>query len=59
MTENQRIEQIARREIQEHPELRGPIIEAAQLALSEIEDGASPHHEMELFEDYIEELTSS
>ena len=56
MYEIQRIQQIARREVKEHPELANAIMESARMSLSEIADGESPHHELELFESHIEEL---
>ena len=56
MVEIQRIQKIARKEAKEHPELANKIIESARLALAEIAAGESPAHELELFEDHIEEL---
>jgi hypothetical protein len=57
MYEIQLIQQIARKEAKEHPALANDIMESARLALSEIAAGESPAHELELFEDHIQELT--
>jgi hypothetical protein len=58
MYEIQLIQQIARKEAKANPKLANDIMESARLALSEIAAGESPAHELELFEDHIEELTN-
>ena len=56
MNEINQIKQIARKEAAANPKLANSIWESARLALGEIADGESPAHELELFEDHIEEL---
>ena len=57
MYEIQRIQQIAQQKAKEHPELANEILESARMSLTEIAAGESPHHELELFESHIKELT--
>ncbi len=59
MNEINQIKQTAQREAKANPKLAEQILDAARLALSEIADGESPHHELELFEDQIKELKES
>ena len=59
MNEIQQIKQIAQKEAKANPKLAKDIMESARLALGEIADGESPHHELELFEDHIAELKAS
>jgi hypothetical protein len=56
MYEIQLIKQIALKEAKAHPHLANDIWESARLALGEIADGESAAHELELFEDHINEL---
>ena len=56
MNEINQIKRIARTESKAHPHLAKEIMESARLALGEIADGESAHHELELFEDHIQEL---
>ncbi len=56
MYEIQLIKHIALKEAKAHPKLSKEILESARLALSEIAAGESPHHELELFKDHLEEL---
>lgn len=56
MYEIDQIRQVARKEAKASPKLANQIMESARLALSEIADGESPAHELELFEDHIAEL---
>lgn len=51
-----RIQQLASQAVRERPALRSEIIESMQLSISEIEDGGSPEHELELFAAQINEL---
>lgn len=56
MNEINQIKRIALREAKANPKLANEIWESARLALAEIADGESAHHELELFEDHIKEL---
>jgi hypothetical protein len=56
MYEIQLIKQIALKESKAHPHLASAIMESARMSLGEIADGESAAHELELFEDHIEEL---
>ena len=46
----------ARKAIEECSEQRSKIIDLLSLAIDEIEDGGSPSHEYELFQDSVEEI---
>ena len=59
MDEINQIKRIARTEAQANPKLAHDIMESARLALGEIADGESAHHELELFEDHIQRLKDS
>jgi len=56
MNETNQIREIAKKAIEDHPELTKHIKTAADLALSEIAEGESAPHELELFEQYMDEL---
>ena len=56
MNEINRIKQIAQKESKAHPRLANDILESARLVLGEIADGESAHHELELFENHVQEL---
>lgn len=51
-----RLQEIARQAACNRPDLQGEILDAMQLAASEIEGGASPEHELELFQQHINQL---
>lgn len=53
------IKQTARKEAKANPGIANDIWESARLALSEIADGESPAHELELFEDHLRVLTEA
>lgn len=52
----QRVTDLARGTIEEHPEHKTAVIELARLALDEIDSGESADNELELMQDSINEL---
>jgi len=51
-----RLQEIARQALRDRPDLTSDILESMQLTVSEIEDGQSPEHELELFINHLNEL---
>jgi len=51
-----RLQDIARQALRDRPDLTMDILESMQLTASEIEDGGSPEHELELFQNHLNEL---
>jgi len=51
-----RLQEIARQALRDRPDLTPDILESMQLTVSEIEDGQSPEHELELFINHLNEL---
>jgi hypothetical protein len=51
-----RLQDMARQALRDRPDLTMDILESMQMTASEIEDGGSPEHELELFENHLNEL---
>lgn len=51
-----RLQELARQAVRAHPDLTMDILESMQLTASEIGDGGSPEHELELYENHLNEL---
>jgi hypothetical protein len=51
-----RLQEIARQALRDRPDLTMDILESMQLTASEIAEEGSPEHELELFENHLNEL---
>lgn len=51
-----RLQEMARQALCDRPDLTMDILESMQLTASEISLGESPEHELELFENHLNEL---
>ena len=51
-----RLQDIARQALRDRPDLTMDILGSMQLTASEIAEGESPEHELELFQNHLNEL---
>jgi hypothetical protein len=51
-----RLQNLARQAVRDRPDLTMDILESMQLTASEIAEGESPEHELELFQNHLNEL---
>jgi len=51
-----RLQNLARQALRDRPDLTMDILGSMQLTVSEIAEGESPEHELELFQNHLNEL---